>query len=78
MVALADWRMTLIFLQLEKLSSPSRSDPEGRLLLVARIAAQMDMVHIIWYSLFQSNSNRNMASSMSKRGSMGYGEMRIH
>ena len=31
MVALADWRNTLNFLQLEKLSSPSRIDPEGLL-----------------------------------------------
>ena len=31
MVALADWRITLIFLQLEKLSSPSRIDLEGLL-----------------------------------------------
>jgi hypothetical protein len=31
MVALSDWRITLIFLQLEKLSSPSRINPEGLL-----------------------------------------------
>jgi hypothetical protein len=42
MVALADWRITLIFLQLEKLSSPSRSNPEGLSLLVVRIEAQVD------------------------------------
>jgi hypothetical protein len=33
MVALAYWRITLIFLQMEKLSSPSRSIFEGRLSL---------------------------------------------
>ena len=31
MVALADWRITLISSQLGKLSSPSRIDPEGLL-----------------------------------------------
>ncbi len=42
MVALADWRITLIILLLEKLSSPSRSDPEGLLLLAVQFAVQMD------------------------------------
>ena len=42
MVALADWRITLIFLLLEKLSSPSRSDLEGLLLLAVLFAATVD------------------------------------
>ena len=42
MVALADWRITLIFLLLEKLSSPSRNDLEGLLLLAVHFAALVD------------------------------------
>jgi hypothetical protein len=42
MVALTDWRITLIFLLLEKLSSPSRSDPGGLLLLAVQFTVQME------------------------------------
>jgi hypothetical protein len=35
MVALADWRITLTFLQLEKLSGPPGSNPEGPFSLAA-------------------------------------------
>ena len=42
MVALADWHILLIILLLEKLSSPSRSDPWGLLLLALHFAVQID------------------------------------
>jgi hypothetical protein len=42
MVALADWHILLIILLLEKLSSPSRSDPWGLLLLAVQSAVQSE------------------------------------
>ena len=42
MVALADWRIALIFLLLEKLSGPSGSGPESPSSLAALLAAFVD------------------------------------
>jgi hypothetical protein len=44
MVALADWRTTPIFFQLEKISSPSRRILWSLLLLAAQIAADLETV----------------------------------
>ena len=42
MVALADWRITPTFLQLEKLSGPPGSNPEGPFSLAALLAVFAD------------------------------------
>ena len=82
MVALADWRITLTFLHLEKLSGPPGSNPEGPFSLAALMAVfiSQDASSRLWHFLVccplaQSVVNENLKPDPCPRATATYGSI---